>query len=146
MFSVRYKNSAEFQSQNEERFKLILSASSKLKSISQVSESGFALTESERLTFEFLNLSTLCSDLLFGLSASVLDAKEKIKQIEGMFFRDLTVKTSAVDKSKLVHCLPSYMEADKDYNDLTDLFDYISMKKKDFESAYYYYRDMNNKK
>ena len=146
MFSVRYKDSAEFQSINQEKFTQILSAPTKLKSLNQIAESGFALAEAERLTFEFLQLSSLCSDLLFGLSASVLDAKEKIKQVEGMFFRDMTVKTSAVDKGNLVHCLPRYMEADKNYNDLTDLADYIAMKKKDFDSAHYHYREINNKK
>jgi hypothetical protein len=146
MFSVRYKDSAEFQNAHEKKFESILSATTKLKSSSQISESGFALVETERLTYEFLNLSAVCSDLLFGLSASVLDAKAKMKQIEGMFFRDLTVKTSAIDKAKLVHCLPQYIEADKNYNDLTDLADYILMKKKDFDSAHYHYRELNNKK
>lgn len=121
-------------------------ANARLKSMSELGETGFALAEAERLTFEFLKLSSSCSELLFGLGASVGDAKSSMKQIEGMFYRDLTSKTSAADKSKLVQCLPSYMEADRNYNDLLDLKEYLEMKKKDFDSAYYYYRDLNNRK
>jgi hypothetical protein len=146
VFSVRYKDSAEFHSANKDKFESVLKASTKLKSMRELGETGFALSETERLTYEFLNLSSTCSDILFGLSASVLDAKEKLKQIEGMFFRDLTVKTSAIDKAKLVHCLPQYMESDKCYNDLLDLKEYIEMKKRDFDSAHYYYRELANKK
>lgn len=146
MFSKRYKDSLDFHNNHQEKFDLIISASSKLKSMNQLGETGNALGEAERLTFEFLHLGTICSELLFGLTGSTLDAKSKIKQTEGIFFRDLSVKTSAIDKAKLVQCLPAYMEADRCYNDLLDLSEYIAMKKKDFEAAYYYYRDLSNRK
>ena len=145
-FKKQYKNSIDFHTQNQIEFDKVRTASTKLKSMSELSIGGSALYESEKLTFEFLNLSSVCSDLLFGLGSSVGDAKSKIKQIEGIFFRDLKTKTPAADKVKLVQCLSSYIEADQNYNDLNDLKDYIEMKKKDFDSAYYYYRDINNKK
>lgn len=146
MFSKRYRDSAEFHSQNKAEFERVLSASTKLKSLSELGATGFALQEAEKLTFDFLNLSSLCSELLFGLSGSMYDSKSKIKQCEGIFFRDMSVKTSAADKAKLVHCTPSYIEADRCYNDLLDLVEYIQMKKKDFDSAYYYYRDISSRK
>ena len=145
-FKKRYKDSVEFHNQNQIEFDRVRSATSKLKSMTELGVSGFAIAEAEKLTYEYLNLSSVCSDLLFGLGASVLDAKSRYKQIEGMFFRDLSVKTPAADKVKLVQCLPTYIQADQDYNDLLDLKEYIENKKKDFDGAYYYYRDIANKK
>lgn len=146
MFSTRYKNSLEFHTTNKEAFEKVLSASTKLKSSAELSVTGFALVEAERLTFEFMNLTSICSELLFGLSASVSDAKSKIKQVEGIFWRDLETKTSAADKAKLVYAQQMHIDADKDYNDLNDVYDYIIMKKKDFEMAYYYYREISAKR
>lgn len=146
MFSRRYLNSQEFHSAHQVQFDRVLSASTRLKSHSELGSAGFALEEAERLCFDFMNLSSLCSELMFGLSASVSDAKSKLKQIEGTFFRDLATKTSAADKSKLVHALPTYQEADRHYNDLQDLLEYLQMKKKDFEMAYYYYREVSTRR
>ena len=68
------------------------------------------------------------------------------KSIEGIFFRDSGVKTSAADKSKLVLAYPQYIEAHKNFNDLEDLYEFLKMKHTDFEGAYYYYRDISSKK
>lgn len=142
----RYISSDDFYSQNTTDFESVVQAKTKLLSLSQLGETGMALSTAEGLCFDFLNLRNKCADLLFGLSASVSDSKVRYKEIEGIYFRDHGVKTSAADKSKLVQAYPEYVEAHKHFNDLTDLYEFIQMKRADFEAAYYYYRDIASKK
>lgn len=142
----RYVSSESFYEQNKDAFEEILGAKVKLKSMSELSQTGMALAAAEGLCFDFLNLKNKVSDLMFGLSASVNDAKVHYKELEGLFFRDSGVKTSAADKSKLVQAFPQYVEAHKNFNDLTDLLEFLQMKRADFDSAYYYYRDISTKK
>lgn len=140
---LRYSSYEDFKTRNEKNFSLVFVARTKLKSNSDMGIGGQALTEAEGLSFEFLNLSSLVTDLMFGLSASVLDAKAKLKEIEGIFFRENT--KSAADKAKLIAAEPNYIAATQNFNDLTDLQEFLLNKKKDFEAAYYHYRGISNK-
>lgn len=142
----RYVSSEDFYNKNQNDFEAVVQAKAKLMSSSELSQTGMALTVAEGLCFDFLNLKNKVSDLMFGLSASVSDAKVEYKRIEGMYFRDSGVKTSAADKTKLVQAFPEYVEAHKNFNDLEDLLDFLKMKHADFEGAYYYYRDVVSKK
>ena len=141
----KYNNFPDFQLKNKSKFDEVSSSILKLKSMSELAQTGSALTEAEKLTFDFLNLSSICTDLLFGLSGSVLHAKSKRNEEEGLFFRNSDVK-SAADKAKLVLAEPAYLLANANHNDLNDLFEYLQMKKKDFDAAYYYYRDISTRK
>jgi hypothetical protein len=140
----KYSSYTEFQQQNDVHLQQVVNAKTKLKSVSDLAMTGQALTESESLAFEFLNLSQICTDLMFGLSSSVLDAKAEYKRVEGIFFRENT--KSAADKAKLVQADDQYVKANQTFNDLTDLLEYLQGKKKDFETAHYYYRAMNSNK
>ena len=82
---------------------------------------------------------------MFGLSASVLDAKTKVKEVEGTIFRDLG-KMSAADKTKLIQADKIYVASNQIYNDLIDLQEYLVNKKKDAETSYYYYRAISSNK
>lgn len=141
----KYTSFEDFYSKNKNQFEEVRYSHSRLKSIAELAQTGSAIAESERLTFDFLNLSNLVTDLLFGLSNSVLESKSKLKEVEGIFFRDSPTK-SAADKAKLVQADPQYITANTNYNNLNDLFEYLQLKKKDFESAYYYYREISAKK
>lgn len=145
MYFRKYKNYEDFYAQNQKNFDCVQMAAAKMKSVNELSQTGSALAEAEKLTFDFLNLSSLCSDLLFGLSSSVLDAKSDYKRVEGIFHRASEEKSVAA-KEKLCQCDPDYIETSKRFNELTDIFEYITNKKRDFESAYYYYRNMNSDK
>lgn len=140
----KYSSYGDFQEKNNANLCLILQAKVKLKSVSELAMGGQALTDSESLAFEFLNLSHICTDLMFGLSSSVLDAKAESKNVEGVFFRESP--KSAADKAKLVQCEDAYIKATHIFNDLTDLLEYLQNKKKDCESAHYYYKGLANNK
>lgn len=141
----KYFSYQDFLQHNELDFNKIQFSTIKLKSLQEISTTGFVLETCEMLCFDYLNLGKVCTDLMFGLSASVNDAKTKIKAVEGMFFRDSTAK-SAADKAKLVQCSQDYLDANSLYNELNDLYEYLLLKKKDLESAYYYYRELSNRK
>lgn len=140
---LRYSSYEDFKSKNETNLDLVIQARFKLKSMSELAMTGSALTEAETLAFEFLNLGSIVTDLMFGLSASVLDAKANLKKMEGIFFR--VSSKSAADKAKLVCEDPDYLAANQIFNDLTDLQEFLLNKKKDFETAYYHYRGIANK-
>ena len=80
----RYISSDGFYSQNTTDFESVVQAKTKLLSLSQLGETGMALSTAEGLCFDFLNLRNKCADLLFGLSASVSDSKVRYKEIEGI--------------------------------------------------------------
>lgn len=139
----RYSSFEDFKSNNETNLDLVIQARSKLKSLSELAMTGRALDEAEALAYEYLNLDSLVTDLMFGLSASVLDAKANVKKLEGIFFR--VSSKSAADKAKLVQEDPDYLAATQFFNELTDLQEFLLNKKKDFEKAYYHYRGIANK-
>ena len=139
----RYSSYQDFRDKNAANLDLVIQARSKLKSMTELAMSGQALAEADALAYEYLNLDALVTDLLFGLSASVLDAKANVKKLEGIFFR--VSSKSAADKAKLVQEDPDYLAATQFFNELTDLEDYLRNKKKDFEKAYYHYRGIANK-
>ena len=141
---IRYTSFNSFSEKNSANFEKVVQAKSKLKSISDLSSTGRALEEAESLAFEFLNLKNIVTDLMFGLSASVLDAKTKIKEVEGTLFRDSNAPSAAA-KEKMILADPAYVSAQHMFNDLTDLYEYLSNKAKDFETSYYYYRGLSNK-
>lgn len=141
---IRYTSYKEFADRNSKNFEKVVTAKTKLKSVADLSMSGRALDAAEELAFEFLNLKNIVTDLLFGLSASVLDAKTKIKETEGICFRDLDGK-SAADRCKLLQCDPRFVNANQIFNDLNDLNEYLANKAKDFETSYYYYRGLSQK-
>ena len=139
-----YSSFEDFYSKNKDNFDLVQNARSKLKSYQELAVGGFALSEAEKLTFEYLNLSALVSDLMFGLSSSVLGAKGDLKRVEGMYFRDS--KGAAAEKVKTVQADQSFLDANKIFNDLNDIQKYLQNKKTDFEAAYYHYRAISERK
>lgn len=142
---IRYSSYEDFSSRNSKNLELVIKSKSKLMSISDLSITGHSIGRAEDLAYEFLNLSNVITDLLFGLSASVLDAKTKLKEVEGIIFRDLG-KMSAADKTKLIQADERYVKANQTFNDLTDLQEYLNNKKKDAETSYYYYRAIASNK
>lgn len=141
---IRYTSFQDFSSRNKKNFDQVVAAKTKLKSISELSMTGQALSESESLAFDFLNLKNIVTDLMFGLSASVLDSKARIKEVEGTIFRELDGQSAAA-REKIIQCDSRYVQAHQTYNDLIDLSQYLENKAKDFESSYYYYRGLANK-
>ena len=142
---IRYTSFQDFSSRNDKNFSLVVAAKTKLKSMSDLGLTGNALGDAESLSFDFLKLKNITTDLMFGLSASVLDAKARIKETEGLCFRDITAPSAAA-KEKLTQCDPRYVAAHQTYNDLFDLQEYLQNKAKDFENSYYYYRGLANNK
>jgi hypothetical protein len=140
---IRYTSFQDFASRNDKNFSLVVAAKTKMKSITDLSITGQALDTAEELAFEFLNLKNIVTDLMFGLSASVLDAKTKVKEMEGICFRDLT--GSAADRARLLQTDPRWIQANQTYNDLLDLSEYLTNKSKDFETNYYYYRGLSQR-
>lgn len=142
---LRYSSYEDFSGRNGKNLELVLKSKTKLMSLSDLSITGHSISRAEELAYEFLNLSNVITDLMFGLSASVLDAKTKVKEVEGTIFRDLG-KMSAADKTKLIQADKIYVASNQIYNDLIDLQEYLVNKKKDAETSYYYYRAISSNK
>jgi hypothetical protein len=141
---IRYTSYQDFSNKNIKNLEQVIKAKTKLKSIGELSVGGQALSDAETLAFDFLNLKNIVTDLMFGLSASVLDAKAKIKEVEGTIFRELDGQSAAA-REKQIQADARYVQAHQTYNDLFDLQTYLENKAKDFETTYYYYRGLSNK-
>lgn len=141
---IRYSSYQDFSGRNSKNLNLVIAAKTKLRSIGELSIGGQALSDSESLAFDFLNLKNVVTDLMFGLSASVLDAKARIKEVEGTIFRELDGQSAAA-REKQIQADQRYVQAHQAYNDLFDLQSYLENKAKDFETTYYYYRGLSNK-
>lgn len=137
---VRYEGFDQFFRLNKEDFQRVQAARKQMKSIQELGMTGNAIAESEKLAYSYLNLRNLVSDLLFGVAASVLDAKHDIKTQNAIVFREMTGAQGT--KTTLLEADPRVISAHKKYNDLLDLELYLKNKYSDFESCHYYYKQL----
>lgn len=140
----KYKTYLEFESLNSEKLNMIQQSVRMLKSPDKMGEEGFILPEAEKLEHLFLTMVNTCSDILFGLSASVLDAQANVNSTEGLLYSKM--EGGATDRNRKVACDSVYLEVVKHFNDLTDLKKYLEHKREDFMSNHYFYRAMRNNK
>lgn len=138
---VRYDSFDQFFRLNKENFQKVQSARKQMKSLSELGMTGDAIIESEKLAYLYLNLKSLVSDLLFGVAASVLDAKHNIKTQSAIVFRDLPGKQG--EKDRMLEADDRVIKANKSYHDLLDLELYMKNKYADFESCHYYYKQLS---
>lgn len=115
-------------------------ARGQLKSPQELGMSGDAIIESEKLAYHYLNLRNLVSDLLFGLSASVLDAKHDIKSQRALAYRDLTGAQG--ERNTMADADSKVIKANQKFNDLNDLMEYLRNKYDDFEKDHFYYKQI----
>jgi len=141
---IRYDSFDQFFRLNEERFKRVQAARKELKSPQELGITGNALAESEKLAYHYLNLKNLVSDLLFGIGASVLDAKHLVKVQTAVAYRAAVGPVS--EKKIMIEASPIVEAAVEKFNDLGDLKDYLENKREDFETCYYYYRKVSGGK
>lgn len=138
---IRYDSFDQFWRVNQEVFKEIQNATKELKSLSELSMTGNALLEAERLAFRYLNLKSKVSDLMLGLNGSVLDAKANIKVQYGIAYRELS--GSVKEREYIANTDKRVIEANSTFNDLHDLLEYLKGKYGDFESSHYYYKNLS---
>lgn len=138
---VRYESFNQFFRLNKEDFQRVHSARKQMKSLAELGVTGNALIESEKLAYQYLNLKNLVSDLLFGIAASVLDAKHDIKNQKALSYRDL--KGAQGERNILLESDKRVVSANEKYNDLLDLELYLKNKYADFESCHYYYKQLS---
>lgn len=135
---IRYDSFDQFFRLNKENFKKVQNAKTSLKSPQELGMTGNALCEAERLSYEFLNLKSIVSDLMFGLGASVLDAKHSIKVKTAIAYRN--TEGPQGDKKISVEADQLVVKAVETYNDLLDLKEYLDHKYSDFESIHFHYK------
>lgn len=138
----RYRTVQEFIALNNSRLEEVKRASSDLRGTDQIGVSGMPLAEAERLSYRFLYLMNICTDLLFGVSASVGNAKANRNKIEALQFRSSDGKVK--DREHAALSSEEFIEAARNYNDLNDLYDYLKMKHDDFEKNHWYYKHIGN--
>ncbi len=138
----RYSNAEEFMAVNNENFTKVTSGATLLKQSRDLGTGfgGGPIEEAERLSYVFLDLVNKCTDLMFGLSSSALNAKSGYKKAEAIGFREADGRVK--DKEFAAVSGDIYMNHVKNYNDLTDIKDYLQMKRDDFEKSHYYYKQM----
>lgn len=141
---VRYVSFDQFFRLNTEEFKRVQQAKTSLKSPQELGMTGNVLGEAENLAYQFLNLKNLVSDLLFGISASVLDSKHNTKVQTALAYRDLPGKIG--DKKVQVEAQENVIESHQQFNDLLDLKEYLINKYNDFEANHYYYKQLSQGK
>jgi len=139
----RYASSEEFLALNKETMDMILRGSSLLKSSSSMGALGMPLQEAESLSYQFLNLMNKCTDLLFGLSSSVLNAKASSKKSEAICFIESDGRVK--DKEFKAISDETYLKFLKNYNDLDDIKSYLVQKHGDFEKNHYYYKNLSSR-
>lgn len=137
---IRYDSFDQFFRLNMDDFKKVQAARKEMKSPQDLGLSGSALLEAERLAYQFLNLKSLVSDLLFSVGASVLDAKQDIKNQYAIAYRDADGGVS--DRKIFAESDSRVIKAHERFNDLQDLQDYLKNKYGDFESTHYYYKQI----
>jgi len=136
----KYFNKEEFLAVNNENFSYVRSGASLLKRPEQMGMGGIPFAEAEQLSYTFLDLINKCSDLMLGLAASAADAKSRYKKAHALaFYRaDGRVK----DKEFAADMDDTYQREHTNHNDLSDLFEYLKMKREDFDKSHYYYKQM----
>lgn len=137
---IRYESFDQFFRLNQDNFKRVQIARKELKSPQELGMMGDMIMQAEKLTYHYINLRSLVSDLLFGVTASVLDAKHGIKTQEAIVFREIEGKQG--DKKILLEADQRVIQANQKYNDLLDLKDYLELKWKDFDTSHYYYKNL----
>ena len=139
----KYLNKDEFLSVNKEVFEYVTSGSSLLKRPEQMGLGGIPYAEAEQLSYVFLDLINKSSDLMLGLAASAADAKSRYKRAYAVaFYRaDGRVK----DKELAGDMDADFQRETTNHNDLDDVFNYLKMKREDFDKAHYYYKQMLKK-
>lgn len=140
---IKYKTFDEFQKLNDAKMNIVQQAAGMLKSPDQIGldpTGSLAIAETEKLAHFFLTVANHCTDLLFGVSASVLDAQANVNAVEGTLYGQKT--GGATDRNRLVACDPQYMVATQNFNDLKDLQKYLEMKREDFISNHHYYKHL----
>jgi hypothetical protein len=136
----KYKTYSEFEELNKHQFGGVRLAVTQLKSPDKLGADGLALAETEKLSHFFLNAANVCTDLMFGISASCLDAQANVNSTEGLIYGQKV--GGATDRNRAVACDPVYLQSVKDYNDLQDLKKYLEMKRDDFMANHYYYKGL----
>ena len=136
----KYLNKEEFLSVNGENFTYVQQGASLLKRPEQLGMGGIPYAEAEQLSYTFLDLINKCSDLMLGLAASAASAKSRYKKAHASaFYRaDGRVK----DKEFAADMDDAYQREHDNHDDLDDLFNYLKMKREDFDKAHYYYKQM----
>jgi len=138
---IRYGSFDQFFRLNMENFQRVQAARTKLISPAELGMTGSATIEAEKLSYLFLNLLSTTSDLMFGLSASVLDAKHDIKTQTAIAYREMGKKPQGEKKIE-VEADIRVVTANQKYNDLLDLKEYLSNKYSNFETTHYYYKNL----
>ena len=136
----KYYNKAEFLSVNEENFNYVKGGASLLKRPEQMGLGGIPLMEAEQLSYTFLDLINKCTDLMLGLSASAADAKSRYKKCHAQAFYQADGRVK--DKEFAADMDENYQTQIQNYNDLNDIFEYLKMKREDFDKSHYYYKQM----
>ena len=141
----KYKNFQEFQSINQTKFATVQALGAKLKAPKDLGkEGGFLLAEAEELEHLFLNGAGACTDLMFGLSASVLDAKAHAENQYGLLYG--MKSGNATDKKNQVDSDPIYLAALAPMHELEDLKKYLERKHDDFMANHYFYKQFRAQK
>lgn len=141
----KYKSYQDFYTINKAKFDVIQMSAAKLKAPRDLGkESGMLLAEAEELEHFFLNAGGAVSELMFGLSASVLDAETNMNNVDGLLFSQKS--GNATEKRAAVACDQQYLQAAAMYHELKDLKDYLERKREDFEKNHYFYKQFRSQK
>lgn len=135
-----YSDATAYLKMNEKNFSLVQQASANLLSQDEIGMSGDAINKAESLSYEFLKLANIATDLMLGLASSVNKAKSKVKTTTGLLFREM--EGSAASKKELIPSTQGWVEATNTEAELSDLKDYIEGKKEDFMANHYYYKQL----
>lgn len=136
----KYVSYADFHSVNQVKFEVVQRAVAQLKGPDKLGIDGMALAETEKLSHFFLNMANVCTDLMFGISASVLNSLAAVNSTEGTLY--LQKVGGATDRNRAVTCDPIYIQVTNQYNELVDLKKYLENKRDDFMADHYYYKGL----
>jgi hypothetical protein len=142
-YMKKYKTYDEFYQHNRDKFDTLQKAAAMLKAPDKLGQDptfGLAMAEAEKLAHFFLNCANATTDLMFGVSASVLDAQALVNSTEGVLYLQKT--GGATDRNRAVASDAIYLETVKHHHDLTDLKKYLEHKREDFMSNHYYYKGL----
>lgn len=136
----RYESAEEFMAINKAEFERVQAGAQMLKSPQLMGQGGMPLQEAERLSYVFLDLVNVCTNLSFGLSASALNAKAARNKAEAIGFREADGRVK--DKEFAAVSSEEYLKQSQNYNDLTDISDYLKQKRENFEKSHFYYKHL----
>lgn len=142
----KYKSFQEFATVNREKFAVVQMLGAKLKAPRDLGKEtgGLLLAEAEELEHLFLNGAGACTDLMFGISASVLDAKAQSENTYGLLYGQKS--GNATDKKNQVESDPIYTGTLSAYHELEDLKKYLERKRDDFMANHYFYKQFRSQK